>query len=252
MAQANKGDTYATTYFTGTQASIYIGDIWVDEVFGISFSSSQSILPIFGYASTFFDAVAKGKVLVQGYFDVNFVDEGYLYAILEAKQREANPQIIMDNQNIGMDQIEIMRKGGPNAKVVSPDEYKSNTAAQVIQRQIDYLKQVSTGSRPNGQDRRQAIGAIMNEISQLDIRQANELGSELGRFPGRIDKRNIIYEMVPFNLIGYFGNPELTEGKKQGTYKEILDCFLVGNEMIVDTSEDVVKERYSFLARQHI
>lgn len=92
----------------------------------------------------------------------------------------------------------------------------------------------------------------MNEIAQLDIRQANEIGSELNREPRNSDKRNIIYEMVPFKLTGYFGNPELTKGKEQGTYKEIVDCFLIGNEMIVDTSEEVIKERYSFLARQHI
>lgn len=248
----NKADTYATSYFTGTQASIYVGDIWVDEVFGISFSASQSIIPLFGYASTFFDAVAKGKVLVQGYFDINFVDEGYLYAILEAKLREDNPQIIMNNNNVGMDQIEMMRQGGPNAQIVTPDEYNANTAAQVIARHISYLKEVSDGTRPNGQDRRQAIGAIMNEIAQLDIRQANEIGSELNREIRKLDKKNIIYSMVPFKLTGYFGNPELTKGKEQGTYKEIVDCFLIGNEMIVDTSEEVIKERYSFLARQHI
>jgi hypothetical protein len=248
----NKAETYATSYFTGTQASIYVGDIWVDEVFGISFSASQSIIPLFGYASTFFDAVAKGKVLIQGYFDINFVDEGYLYAILEAKLRENNPEIVINKDNVGMDQIEMMRQLGPNAQVFSPDEFKANTAAQVIARHITYLKEVSEGTRPNGQDRRQAIGAIMNEISQLDIRQAKELGSELNRKNRTLDKRNIIYEMVPFKLTGYFGNPELTKGKQQGTYKEIVDCFLIGNEMIVDTSEEVVKERYSFLARQHI
>jgi hypothetical protein len=83
MANANALETYANQYFTGAQASIWIGDVWIDECYGIQFSASQSILPIFGYASTYFDAVARGKVLVQGAFEINFVDEGYLFAVLD-------------------------------------------------------------------------------------------------------------------------------------------------------------------------
>lgn len=252
MAQADRLETFVTEYYTGTQASIFIGDIWVDEVFGISFSASQSIIPIFGYASTFFDAAAKGKVLVQGYFEINFVDEGYLYAILNERLKLLNP----DDKGIDEDLIEQAVKKSPGQIRFTDSEEVViargvRTAQEVIQDQIQLLKEVSEGKRPNGRDRRQALGSIMNEISQLDIRQLNQLGSELNAPDRGAQKKSIIYNMIPFKLTGYFGNPELTEGKTQGTYKEIVNCFLVGNEMVVDATEEVVRERYSFIAQMH-
>ncbi len=33
-------------YFTGTQASIWIGETWVTECFGISFQATQNIIPV--------------------------------------------------------------------------------------------------------------------------------------------------------------------------------------------------------------
>ena len=81
-------DRYELKYFTGTQASIWIGETWVTECFGISFNAQQNVIPIFGYASSVFDAMAKGRVLVQGTFEINFIDEGYLYYVLHKMNAE--------------------------------------------------------------------------------------------------------------------------------------------------------------------
>ena len=249
MANSDRLETYATSYFTGSQASIWIDDIWVDEVFGISFSASQSILPIFGYASSFFDAVARGKVLVQGVFEINFVDEGYLYAVLNelSKRRsgdKATEDVIADK----------LRKGIPIENVTSFGE-KKRTSQDVILEQIELLKAAGTGAYPDGRSRRQSMSQIINEISQLDATSLNQFASRLLTLPDAFgpkqQNRNIIYDMIPFTMKGYFGNPELG-GTEQGTVKEIRDCFLIGNEMVIDASEEVVKERYSFLARLHV
>src|SRR3990167_7047716 len=69
-------------YFTGTQASIYIGDVYVDEVVSYAYSVQQTKTPIYGYASQLFDAVSAGPVLVTGNFSINFKESGYLYLIL--------------------------------------------------------------------------------------------------------------------------------------------------------------------------
>jgi hypothetical protein len=247
MATADRLETYATSYFTGSQASIWIGDVWVDEVFGISFSASQSILPIFGYASSFFDAVARGKVLVQGYFEINFIDEGYLYSILNDRAK----LLVGDKANQNPDMIKYAREN--HMTIQQMGEKTARTQQDVILDQIQLLKEVGNGAFPDGRSRRQTMSQIMNELSQLDSISLSDIASEINRRsqPVNTQNRSIIYEMIPFTLKGHFGNPELG-GEDRGTVKEIRDCFLIGNEMVVDSSEDVVKERYSFLARLHV
>ena len=73
---------YDQEYYDGNQASIYIGDVWVDEITSISYTCQQSKSPIYGYASQLFDDTAAGQVLVQGNFSMNFKEQGYLWAVL--------------------------------------------------------------------------------------------------------------------------------------------------------------------------
>ena len=74
-------------YFSGSQASIFIGDIWVDEIVDWQCSVGANATPIYGYGDTFFSHAAQGRVLVQGNFTVNFKEPNYLFAILERYQR---------------------------------------------------------------------------------------------------------------------------------------------------------------------
>ena len=69
-------------YFSGSQASIFIGEIWVDDILEWQCSLNYSAAPIYGYGSTFYDHIAEGKVLVQGTFTINFKEPNYLWAIL--------------------------------------------------------------------------------------------------------------------------------------------------------------------------
>lgn len=78
---------YDLDYFSGTQAALYIGDVYVDEVNSFAYSVSQSKMPIYGYASQLFDAVAPGQVIVQGQFSVNFKEAGYLWLVLHRYKR---------------------------------------------------------------------------------------------------------------------------------------------------------------------
>lgn len=73
---------YDLDYYTGSQASIYIGDVWVDEIVSFEYKLVQSKTPLYGYASQLFDDSAAGRVLVQGAFAINFKEQGYLWAVL--------------------------------------------------------------------------------------------------------------------------------------------------------------------------
>jgi len=70
-------------YYSGAQTSLFIGNIWVDDIDQISFTTKSSKAPIYGYGSTHFDFVTKGSTLVQGNFSINFREPNYLWAVLK-------------------------------------------------------------------------------------------------------------------------------------------------------------------------
>lgn len=221
-------EKYASQYFTGTQATIWLGDTWVDECVGIHFQANQSIIPIFGYASSKFDAVARGKVLVQGQFEINFVDEGYLYAVLEQHARDAaiaNPRPT-DKVDIIKDQLDLLKEVNEQAAVAGDNSVRERS-------------------------RRDIMSSVIRDLANLDVASVDQLGTRLSEDADLNLTESVIYRMIPFRLTGYFGNPEVY-GKNQGAFKEIKECFLVSNEMIVGSNDEPIKERYSFIAREHI
>lgn len=229
MASENL-ERYANNYFTGTQATIWIGDIWIDECVGIQVQANQSMIPVYGYGSRFFDMIAKGRVLGQGIFEINFIDEGYLFAALQDGQKRLN---------------------------LSEDDLRSR--ADVIKDQLDLLKDVSrdtvdpdTVDEVRSRNRQEAMGSIITDLANLNVAEADELLSKINQDRGQFTSRNnVIYDTFPFRITGYFGNPEIY-GKNYGVYKELHDCFLTSNEIIIGDNDQPVRERYSFIFRKHI
>jgi len=70
-------------YFSGAQASIFIGDVWVDDVTAIDYTVQHTRAPFYGYGSQHFDFVPKGSILVSGSFTINFREPNYLWLIAE-------------------------------------------------------------------------------------------------------------------------------------------------------------------------
>lgn len=73
---------YDLEYYSGSQATVYIGDVFVDEITHIEWRRQQEKTPLYGYASQLFDGTARGHVLVSGAFSINWKESGYLWAIL--------------------------------------------------------------------------------------------------------------------------------------------------------------------------
>jgi hypothetical protein len=70
-------------FFSGTQASLFIGDTWVDDIVSISYQHHHNRQPVFGYGSQHWDFVPKGIIMIQGEFTINFREPNYLFMILE-------------------------------------------------------------------------------------------------------------------------------------------------------------------------
>ncbi len=70
--------TYPYDYFSGIDAKVFFGDVWVDDIITIQYTVSQNKIPIYGYASQLYDAVARGTVIVNGSVTIAFKEMGYL------------------------------------------------------------------------------------------------------------------------------------------------------------------------------
>lgn len=70
---------YGFDYFSGANVIVYLQEMPLLECAGFTYEISESKRPIYGYASRYFDAVARGQVLVQGELLVNYVHQDYLF-----------------------------------------------------------------------------------------------------------------------------------------------------------------------------
>jgi len=73
-------------YFSGSQVSIFIGDVWIDDITSINYNFVNNKRPFYGYGSEYFDFVTFGTKLVSGVFTVNFREPNYIWMILERER----------------------------------------------------------------------------------------------------------------------------------------------------------------------
>lgn len=108
-------------YFSGANVLIRVGGQPILEVAGISYQESDSQMPIYGYGSRYFDAVAPGQKIIRGNFVINFVRPDYLaYAIARGRDIEATG---VSSYNGGTDVKELLDTSRANSYI----ENKGNT-----------------------------------------------------------------------------------------------------------------------------
>jgi hypothetical protein len=82
-------------YFMANDARMYIGNVFVDELDSVQFVLQDNKIPVYSYSGRYFAVIGQGRSLVQGQIAINFISEGYLYAVLDNIQSSAtssNPQ----------------------------------------------------------------------------------------------------------------------------------------------------------------
>lgn len=75
-------------YPSGSQARVFVDGIWIDDIHAISWDVRQEKRPLWGYASQYFDAVAKGILIINGTFVINFKGRGYINALIDFIKRQ--------------------------------------------------------------------------------------------------------------------------------------------------------------------
>ena len=78
-------------YFMANDARMYIGNVFIDELDSVQFVLQDNKILVYPYMGRFFAAIGQGRSLVQGQIAINFISEGYLYAVLDNYQAAATP-----------------------------------------------------------------------------------------------------------------------------------------------------------------
>lgn len=85
-------------YPSPSTVKYYVNDIELDDMYRVDFQRNVNFQPIYGYNSTQYDFIAKGKELVNGNLIINYRYPGYLaMAILNALLTTNNTKDAMDS-----------------------------------------------------------------------------------------------------------------------------------------------------------
>jgi hypothetical protein len=204
-------------YFQAAQARMYIGNLFIDELNLCQFQLMDNKIPVYGYRSRFFDAMAQGHSLVQGQLAVNFVSEGYMYTVLKEFQNKIS------------------------AKASLPSGVTEETAQQ-----IQNLMQ----SRSTTTDATM-LAAIDTQLKSLATTPATQayIKSQLSK-PRQLSAyrtfnyRNACYLDIPFDIVVKL------EGAGRTATRKLERCFLSANDFGVAHDGKTLLDTYGFVARR--
>ena len=208
-----------TRYFSGAQASIFIGDIWVDDIVGGSFTVTNTKKPIFGYGSTYFDAIAGGQEMVQGNLEINFREPNYLWMILAMKD--------VPTRSSDIKQIQETNFGG-RKNIYAGD----NPVAKARDARLNY--EALMGSGPGN------VAQKANALRSLYTIEKKEKQVHSS------DYAHSFFDIVIGYGDGYSGENKNRIGEK------IMNCTIMGRAKQIEASGQPIREVYSFIGQKHI
>lgn len=245
---------YDREYFSGTQAGLYIGDVYVDEVVSAAWSVQQTKTPIYGYASQLFDAVSAGPVLVTGNFTVNFKQSGYLYLIL-MRYKQLNDAVEQALGTVAASKFRnALKWPTKNNKVPSPFVKDGRG------KNLDGINRITIERIMKGEANKDERFEFYNSLAGL----ASQLGEDKefedivevfedqvwGKSPGDLDKMirrsddNAFDNFEMYMTFGDYNNRDANH-----TVRRLSGVRLVGSSIAVTISGEPVMEEYSFIAR---
>ena len=101
----NEYQLFPEEYFTGADIKIYFGDLWIDDILGLSFVLRENVRPLYSYKSRTYKEVARGNRIVTGQFYIAFKEAGYINAVMDHLGQ-------MGIRNQESDLVSIMRGEG--------------------------------------------------------------------------------------------------------------------------------------------
>ena len=196
-------------YFNGANILVELGDMVVTEAVAVSYSIEENKLPIYGYSSRHFDAIASGNVLVRGTLIINYVDADYMYYLLRLANNEP---------------LELPIVVPPLQAPLDLDDSGSAITAEDLTSDSDLIK------------------VLQNQVWTPD---SGNLRTNIGQ-PAR---RNAIDRSDSIHLTITFGERSAENTFLGKTTLRLYDVYFTGRGSAIQIDENVIVESYSFIAR---
>ena len=245
---------HSNEYYSGAQVRVYFGHLLIDEIASIEWAGTSTKRPVYGYASTTFDAVAQGQYLCQGAFLMPFKEVGFLYAVQQTlSNRSAVSQRIID----------AIKQQNTQAQTVTvtpiPDTGGLSPRVQVSTR---------VGTSPEGTHRVEQLVTtltpddVLEEEATSGGRSFHDLVESLQETiwdaPGDTAEpiiRPDAFDVDPttgfvqrgFNILVTFG--DVNNPQQPSTVKSLIDVHLTGDQRVIATDGNPIFERYTFFCR---
>jgi hypothetical protein len=250
---------YEYDFYSGSQVCVYFGDILVDEIVAISFDVRQMRKPIFGYASQYMDAVAKGVVMVEGSMLLNFKEAAYLPLILKEVHNQKARAGGMASSTLLFDQrgrnVDITKKlSNPNKFQLNRETIERRIAQQKGKSEFDekpwqFYHQLAAMPDEDFEDLAEefedAIWGIYRKGERYDTpnweRGDKPISDENFYHHRRAD------QYPPFDILIAYGDMNVPAANH--TLHLIKDAIIVGGGQTIQISGEPIGERYEFMAR---
>ena len=212
-------------YYSGSQIAVWFGNIYIDDIASIQWQRQQSKKPIYGYASQQFDAVAKGTVILQGSFIINFRQSGYLSMVMKEIRGLYN----------NINNVETWE----NVKEVIDMHLRNGTFGPQTAEEIEAL-----GNDPNFIEAAAAYENIVwndKPPEEIPSTTAPDVYQSDGLPEG-------------FDILINYGSTTGNEPSRYTDYlqrasKMLMGVHLVGESQVIQVGGQAVMEQYDFIAR---
>ena len=235
--------TYPQDYFTGAQARIYFGSVWVDDIATIQYQSSHSKTPLYGYGDHQFRMVAKGQFLVRGSFTVAFKETGYMYSVMKLVQSELNGTASFTDKSFNT-YIDYISQGMTVEQALDYTASKHNTTGVVgtqFKQQADFediaeVMEDAIWGKPGTPVNFQGRIPRSDELDYNQYTSNNEIGNN-----GDIDRDS-------FDILITFGNYKSGNDSAETTMISLNGVHITGESMIVSPAAEPIGVTYDFFA----
>jgi len=224
---------YHYDYYSGPQIKILLDGVWVDDVMYLEVNLQQNKRPLYGYASTYFNAVASGTVLVSGTFSINFRADGYLSAIILGAGGTFGKETLGNTTS---------------AEVLSDPTKYPNAAPIFLNNRDNFVDNGVIGKRR--QTHKVDTGS---EYQYRDLWTSDQINNMIKTVWGIDNSDNNISQarllkpdnLPPFNIVIEYGD--------QGTVNEVIqNVHIVGTSKSLGADGNPVTENYAFIAQDFL
>jgi len=258
--------TYESDYFSGSQVQVMVGDVLIDNAVSVSFRSEQSRVPVYGYASPYFDFVAEGQVLIIGSLVVAFKEAGHL---LFALQR-------YHNQGGGHVRFRKGESGAYDVPTGTADKLRA-AAGKADPGRVRYrnIEQIKQAAQDGDQEAYHGLVTSLHALTDDEFEDAAEVfedaiwsGSSKGS-PTRdslysrnfLEDSGISYDELlrhrradqypPCDIWVTYGDMQAPDGVNH-TVVKLLDVYFQGQSQVISSNGEPVYEEMPFLARNRV